>query len=214
MRSSEPFSPVDSLCTGDLIFVPDTTGMGRAISQSTGCYTHVAVAVRDSSALWIYEALPRQGVIRTQARQWFAQFGADSVSPDLQSLAVFRLDQAFDSALLRQRLSQSLGKPYDAYFLPDNGMFYCSELISESFFDTAGRPIFAAQPMNFMTIEGLCPEYWQRHFDSLGIAIPQGTPGTNPTDMSRNPHLRPRVLTPHAPNVKIPAQKRKPTPSV
>ena len=43
--------------------------------------------------------------------------------------------------------------------------------------------------MNFFASDGSLPAYWQHHFDSLGITVPQDMPGTNPNDMSHSPIL-------------------------
>ena len=43
--------------------------------------------------------------------------------------------------------------------------------------------------MNFYASDGSLPAYWRHHFDSLGVAVPQDMPGTNPNDMSRSPIL-------------------------
>ena len=87
------------------------------------------------------------------------------------------------------RLHSHLGEPYDDAFLPDNGRMYCSELVYECVKDREGRPVFEANPMNFKGADGRIHPYWQAHFDSLGVAVPQGVPGTNPTDMSRSERL-------------------------
>ena len=68
-------------------------------------------------------------------------------------------------------------------------MMYCSELVYESFRDADGNPIFPARPMNFRAADGTMPEYWRKSFDSIGIAVPQGIPGTNPNDMIRHAGL-------------------------
>jgi hypothetical protein len=44
--------------------------------------------------------------------------------------------------------------------------------------------------MNWRDDEGNLPEYWIKHFEELGLPVPEGVPGTNPTDMSRSPLLK------------------------
>jgi hypothetical protein len=50
--------------------------------------------------------------------------------------------------------------------------------------------LFESKPMNWRDKEGRLPEYWQKHFAELGMPVPEGVPGTNPTDLSRSPLLR------------------------
>ena len=48
--------------------------------------------------------------------------------------------------------------------------------------------------MNWRDKERNLPQYWQEHFKKLGMPVPEGVPGTNPTDLSRSPQLH-RVAT-------------------
>ena len=43
----------DRLQSGDLLFVRDTSGMGQAVQQTTGQYTHVALVERCGDSLFI-----------------------------------------------------------------------------------------------------------------------------------------------------------------
>lgn len=83
-----------------------------------------------------------------------------------------------------------LGQPYDLYFLPENNMLYCSELVYLSYVRN-GKPLFCAAPMNLKNAQGEYPKYWQDLFARLGQPVPQGELGTNPQDMSRSRRLRP-----------------------
>ena len=44
--------------------------------------------------------------------------------------------------------------------------------------------------MNWRDAKGKLPKYWKNHFRKLGMKIPKGVPGTNPTDLSRSPLLQ------------------------
>ena len=43
--------------------------------------------------------------------------------------------------------------------------------------------------MNFRTSDGIMPEFWTRLYDGLGLPVPEGEPGTNPQDLSKDPKL-------------------------
>ena len=152
--------------------------MEKAISASTGRYSHVALVERDSTGTWIIEATPKNGVQRISFYNFKRRLFMDFFN-------VYRITAPFDTAAVIARAKSLIGKPYDNAFLPDNDAYYCSELIQAAFDD-----LFESKPMNWRDKEGNLPEYWKKHFKELGMSIPEGVLGTNPTDMSRSPLLR------------------------
>jgi cell wall-associated NlpC family hydrolase len=164
------------LQSGDLLFVSDTTGMGQAVKASTGNYTHVAMVERAGDSLFVIDATQKRGVARRPIEKTFA---------NKMPVEIYRLTVSFDTAAVIERAKNLIGKPYDNAFLPDNDAYYCSELIQAAFGN-----LFESKPMNLRDKEGNLPEYWQKHFKELGIPVPEGVPGTNPTDLSRSPLLR------------------------
>lgn len=173
----------DCLMSGDLLFYKeDQSDMERAISKSTGKYTHVSLVECDSTGnLWVIEATTGQGVRRVML---------DSQDcPISHNIDVYRLSVPYDTAAVITRAKSFIGQPYDDSFLPDNGALYCSELIYEAFLDADGKHLFQSQPMNFRDRHGKMPKYWKRHFKKIGMEVPEGVEGTNPTDMSQSPLL-------------------------
>ena len=168
--------PLATLQSGDLLFVSDTIGMGQAVKATTGHYTHVAMVERVGDSLFVIDATQKRGVARRPIEKTFA-----SKMP----VDVYRLTVPFDTTAVLSRAHSLLGKPYDNAFLPDNDAYYCSELI-QTVFDT----LFPSAPMNWRDAKGRLPKYWKKHFKRLGMAVPEGVSGTNPTDMSRSPLLR------------------------
>ena len=81
------------------------------------------------------------------------------------------------------------GRAYDLRFLPDNEDLYCSELVQKCYLYPSGKPVFESVPMNFKAADGSMPPYWEMLFGKLGMAVPQGLPGTNPQQMSQHPGL-------------------------
>lgn len=173
-----------ALRPGDLLFYSDTAGMGRAVRESTGEYTHVALVESVDDTVWIIDATQRYGVSR---RPLTIKYGSSGF-PD-----VYRFKSgcfSIDSVLARAR--SFIGQPYDNAFLPDNGALYCSELVYEVFLDDCGdkgEHLIEAKPMNWRDKYGNLPKYWKRHFKKLGMPVPEGVMGTNPTDLSRSPRL-------------------------
>ena len=193
-----PVSQFFGMCdfeTGNLIFIYDTTGMGSAIHSSTAwdslepSFTHVAITECTDSGVYVIDATPALGVARRPLLDFILSVYDTNADYSFVGMAEYYYIDAYDTATLLERLHSFIGQPYDPYFLPDNGRFYCSELVQECFFDQKGHHLFPSKPMNFYAADGTLPAYWQHHFDSLGVAIPQGMPGTNPNDMSHSPIL-------------------------
>ena len=171
----------ERLQSGDLLFVRDTSGMGLAVQQTTGQYTHVALVERCGDSLFIIDATPTAGVARQQLSIFNFQFSITDV---------YRLTISFDTAAVIARAHSFLGQPYDNAFTHDNGALYCSELIYECYLDSNGNHLFEAVPMNWRAPDGTIPQYWLDHFRRLNTPIPEGLPGTNPTALSHSPLLR------------------------
>ena len=53
--AAQPSGWADSLRSGDLLFVSDSTGMGQAVQESTGRYSHVAIVERRGDSLYVVE---------------------------------------------------------------------------------------------------------------------------------------------------------------
>lgn len=68
---------------------------------------------------------------------------------------------------------------------------YCSELIYESFLRRDGTHVFTAIPMSFRDKDGNMPEFWTELFKGLEMDVPEGEPGTNPNEMSKDAALKP-----------------------
>lgn len=170
----------------DLLFFRDTAGMGSAVQESTGEYTHVAIVETIGDSVWVIDATPSRGV----SRHTIDFPPKDGISPDIYRLEHIGID--IQSTLERAR--SLIGRPYDNAFMPGTKALYCSELIYECYLrdysDKKGEHIFKANPMNWRDANGQIPQYWIDHFGKLGIPVPEGVSGTNPTDMSKSPFLK------------------------
>ena len=168
------------LQTGDLLFLNDNkSDMEKAITASTGEYTHVALVECDSADdVWVIEAVPKKGVRRISYEQFKGELS-------MEICDIYRLAVPFDTVTVIARAKSLIGKPYDDAFLPDNDAYYCSERIEVVFDD-----LFPSKPMNWRDADGNLPEYWQEHFEKIGVPVPEGVLGTNPTDLSRSPLLK------------------------
>ena len=179
--AAQPRGWADSLRSGDLLFVGDSTGMGQAVQESTGRYSHVAIVERRGGSLYVIDATPANGV----ARRPLGQLLEEGMPVD-----VYRLTAPFDTVAMLARAQELIGLPYDNAFLPDNGALYCSELICTVYLSRQGKPLFSTKPMNWRDADGNLPDYWVEHFRKLGMPVPEGVEGTNPADLARSSVLR------------------------
>ncbi len=152
----------------DLLFVKthpnEANKFATAISESTGAYTHVAIA---SSETTVIHATTKHGVVE----QTMADFVIEN-----QPVDVFRLaDLDATTVLLEAR--RHLGKPYNHSFYPDAAGFYCSQLVVVAFADQVK---LSESTMSFCDGENLISAYWQDYFNQLGLAVPLGQLGSNP----------------------------------
>lgn len=81
---------------------------------------------------------------------------------------------------------QYLGRPYDFNFDSSDSAIYCSELVQKSYKDQKGRLIFEPIPMSFHDKNGKITPYWKEHYARQNLEVPEGEPGSNPGDLSRN----------------------------
>lgn len=181
------------LHAGDLLFqLAGASAMSDAIVGATARdaelqFDHVAIVCMDSIGNpLVIEASPQEGV-RTVCLDSFLE---EAVKIDGQpGVVVMRLVSYFPMETIVENAMSHISEPYDWYYLPDNGMTYCSELIYDSYIDAEGRHIFEAHPMNFRNPDGSLPSFWEELYEGLGQPVPEGIPGTNPQDLSKSPKL-------------------------
>ena len=79
-------------------------------------------------------------------------------------------------------LNSKIGVGYDDEFLLNNKLYYCSELIYESFINDS---IFSLNKMTFLNPENNDTlSTWKEYYKNLKMKIPEGKPGINPGIMS------------------------------
>ena len=182
------------LRSGDLLFVKSSgSAMSEAISESTSrndsvSFVHVAIYYEDESgAQKVIEADTDKGVCITAFDEFVVE---NKKSSGEEGLVIKRLNISFNPEDVINRAMTFIGQPYDWWYLPDNGRMYCSELIYESFIDEKGGHIFRSGPMNFRSADGTMPKFWEDLYRKIGIDVPEGLPGTNPNDLSKDPRLK------------------------
>lgn len=183
------FSPQD----GDLIFCVSTdTPMSQAITSATSKdngiqYDHVAIFATLDGIPSVIEATSKYGVRTVGWEEYLSQADQIGGKPGID---VMRITEEIDIDAAIKRALSFLGQDYDWYYLPSNGLMYCSELVYESFLRKDGSHLFTTIPMNFRDKDGNMPEFWTGLFAKHGKDVPEGKPGTNPNSMAGDPSLQ------------------------
>ena len=186
--TQENFVPRD----GDLLFCTSgNTAMSQAITTATRTrnhiqYDHVAVYANVDGVPSVIEASAQAGVCVVSWEEFIERADRIDGKPGID---VMRINEDVDIPAAIDKALSFKGQSYDWYYLPENGMMYCSELIYESFLRRDGSHLFTPAPMNFRDKDGNMPEFWEELFAGLGKEVPEGEPGTNPNDMSMEPVL-------------------------
>ncbi len=184
------------LKVGDLLFAVGTEGSDftSAIQNSTSDYqevpySHVGIVSIENNEVMVIEATPKGGVVISKLDDFFSN--AASVNND-RYIAVGRLTPDLQYTITDAIISakQNLGKEYDFLYDESNDSFYCSELVRFSFIDSMGNYIFKPLSMSFKNKEtGQAEPFWISHFNNYGLPVPEGEPGSNPTDMAKSSQL-------------------------
>lgn len=194
---------VSDLRGGDLLFV--VNGQGNNITDVTDGVDglgidHIAV-FSDGNVI---EAIPEYGVVENPLDSFLVRLS------DRESVLVGRIE-GLDVEESVTNARKFLGKPYDDIFMPSDSAIYCSELVQKSFVfkdvlkerdqnvkevDSKATGsgtkhfVFGTIPMSFHDSTGNVTEFWAKFYSARGLAVPEGEPGTNPGQLSRDPNVK------------------------
>ncbi len=109
--------------------------MTEAIAEATGRgetlkFTHVGIAIIGNRADSILEATSDGGVRMTSLNDFLNKSAKPNGRP---AVVAKRLKDTTGIAAAVRKARTRIGAPYDYSFLPDNGRYYCSELVYESY---------------------------------------------------------------------------------
>jgi hypothetical protein len=184
--------PASILREGDLLFQDlDCGALCEAIETVTEGvdgkdFSHCGMVVSIKDTLRVVEAIGEQ--VRITSVEAFFKRSGDSTH--IRNISLGRVKSDF-APLIEKASSyarQQVGEPYDDVFLLDNGKWYCSELLYESFkAANEGQDFFELQPMTFKDpVQNQYFPAWVSYFKALDQEIPEGEPGLNPGSISRS----------------------------
>lgn len=157
---------INNLQNGDLLFMRDNSEFSKAIIETTKEYSHVGMFFDGM----IYHASRKNGVVKQKLEDFFSEGNWD--------VDIFRYPE-IDCEIVQERAEKYLGCDYNQSFYPDNGCFYCSQYIAEIL------PIFDSVPMKFNDNKNDVSDYWKKYYEELGLDVPVGVLGTNPSQISK-----------------------------
>lgn len=178
---------------GNLIFIQFGSDL-NAISAVTKGYrhallNHMGVAVKNSKGVFVLEAFPPE-VRVTQLEVFLRRSNDLQGNPRFMAGRLLPQHRHLIPAAIGYGLTQR-NKPYDQLYLTEEDALYCSELVVDMF-KTAngGATFFEEHPMSFRDkTSGEILPAWIAYYKHFGIAVPDGDPGSNPGDISKDPRL-------------------------
>ncbi len=188
------------LKNGDLLFV--VNGNGNNITNVTKGVKGLGI---DHVAIFadghIIEAIPEYGVVENPLDSFLVRL------TEKEAVLVGRVRGLAVKASV-DNARGFVGFPYDDIFMPSDSAIYCSELVQKSFVfmdrcggvdsvgdqygNVGGSPqaVFSTIPMSFHDSTGNVTEFWTNFYVSRGLSVPEGAPGTNPGQFSRDNNVK------------------------
>ncbi len=178
---------------GDLLFTQLGPG-DNAISAVTEGYrgarvNHVGVILINNKGTFVLEAFPPE-VRVTQIDVHLKRSQDVEMKP---RYICARLKLPF-TKLIVPAVQYGLSRrniPYDELYLTEESALYCSELVVDMFrYANSGGDFFPENPMSFRSlVTGEILPAWSAYYRQFGMEVPDGEPGSNPGDISKDPRL-------------------------
>ena len=187
--SAESFQDEDislqNLHEGDLMFVVKETN--NPITDATQGINglkidHVAIFHHTDSADYALEAYGK-AVSLTPLTKFLDRAKGKEGKP---LIAVGRVIVDCDMATSMSRALSYLAVHTTISICLMKKKIYCSELVQKSFVDHHGLPVFPTIPMSFHDKDGKILDAWVHFYAFYHREIPEGEPGTNPGQLSRD----------------------------
>ena len=166
-----------TLHRGDLLFhLPAAANHITEVTQ--GDADHVAIFLSSDSVL---EAIPGKGVVVSRLSTLLRRESGSYVRGIVKNI---------DAERSISNARRFIGRPYDSVFSHTTEAIYCSELVQQSFVDKSGKLVFEPIAMSFHDSSGHITKYWEDFYASRGLTVPEGQPGSNPSDLMRKTKIK------------------------
>lgn len=149
-------------------------------------FSHCAMVIKVNDTLKVIEAIGDKVQINT-LNNFFARSGDTTL---IQNITVGRVKHRFENLIpnVISNARKLIGQPYDVEFLLNNGKWYCSELVYETFKQSNNqKDFFELAPMTFKdpNTKTFFPA-WVNYYKELKTEIPEEKLGINPGLISRS----------------------------
>ncbi len=180
------YSPLQN---GDLLFLSYSNGeLSGAIDEVTQTqkathYAHMALVQISGRDTFVFHASSKKGVVKEKIASFIKDESASQID-------IYRLKETlqinFSKAFVEAE--KHVGLPYNSAYLWVDTTYYCSQFIYAIF---ESDSIFQLDPMTFKdpTTGEFHPD-WIKHYEKLGLPIPEGDPGCNPNGMAASKNLQ------------------------
>jgi hypothetical protein len=173
-----------ALKTGDILFITNPWGQGKAIQLATHSkYTHVGVVIVENGKPYVYHAV--EPVMKSTLDEFLA-FSSDGKFvarrlKDPSALSAAKIQQM-------QKMAQALlGRHYDIYFNWKDDEWYCSEYVWKLYQRNFGLEIGKPRPLgDFDLSSDVVKSVMQKRY---GKNIPKDEKMISPGDMFNSPLL-------------------------
>ncbi|MEO8760200.1 MAG: YiiX family permuted papain-like enzyme [Bacteroidia bacterium] len=172
------------LKTGDIIFISNSGGQGKAIQLATKSkYTHVGIIFIENGVVYVYHAV--EPVTKSTFKD-FLKYSADNkyVVKRLKNQTILT-DKT--NAQMRAMATSLLNKHYDIYFDWKDNEWYCSEFVWKLYNRNYKIEIGALRPMKDFDLSS--KEVQAIMKKRYGTKIPYDEPMISPEDMFNSPLL-------------------------
>ena len=176
-----------NLKEGDLLFY--IAESSNPITEVTSGFDnkrveHVSIFTRVNNKPYILEAT-HKGVVMQPIDSTFSRLNRRK-----EQIYIGRVQGKWDKKTSINKAKSYIGRPYDFYFEPNDSAIYCSELVQISYQDKKGKLLFSPIPMSFHDNTGEIIDYWKEYYRKAGKDVPEGAPGSNPGNLSRNSKIK------------------------
>ena len=153
-------------------------------------FSHCAMVININDTIQIVEAIGDK-VQLNSIKNFFSRSGDTST---INNITVARVNPQFETLIHKaiQFAKIQIGQPYDNEFLLDNGKWYCSELLYQSFKEANNQTdFFELEPMTFIDKKtNLFFPAWVDYYKQINTEIPEGKAGINPGLISRSSKIQ------------------------
>ncbi len=167
-----------SLKNGDMLFIVNPSGQGKAIQLATHSkYTHIGIVFMENGKTVVYHAVEP---VKKSTLSEFISLSADGIY-EIKRLKDQRLLSDAVIATMLKEAQKDLGKHYDLGFSWDDERLYCSEFVWKLYKRTLNLDVGSLKPLKSFDLSH--PAVKAKLQERYGNEIPMDENMISPGDM-------------------------------